>query len=81
VIEDLRLRGYKDGLKAWREAKQKNAVPASTLKNNFVDDKVIAKNLMEELKQYNVRWKKCFHLAIKYSFGYDDGVLEAVYGE
>jgi hypothetical protein len=81
VIEDLRLRGYKDGLKAGREAKQKNAVPASTLKNNFVDDKVIAKNLMEELKQYNVRWKKCFHLAIKYSFGYDDGVLEAVYGE
>lgn len=80
MIEDFRIQGFKEGLRVAKEAKQKN-IPAIAITKNFIDDKEMAKKLMKDLKPFNVRWKKCFSLAIKYSFGYDDGLFQGAYSE
>ncbi len=75
MIADLRKRGYNDGYKAAKEAKNSGRSIKSIL--GFVaDDKVMAKKFMEEFK---VCKEKAFRFGIVYSFGYDHGVLEAVY--
>ncbi len=79
MIESIRIRGFKAGLKAGKEARDRNIPPKNIIKSLSVDDRIIAKQLMEEFKAFNVRWKKCFKLGVAYSLGYDDGVLKAAY--
>jgi hypothetical protein len=78
MIAGLKERGYKAGYKAAKEAKS-NGSSVKTILKLAVDDRKIANELMEEFKEHNLRWDKCFRLAVKYSFGFDSGVLTAVY--
>lgn len=79
MIQNMRVKGFEDGLKAGKAAKDQNIPFKKIIQSTFVDDRKIAKELMEQLKPYNVRWKTCFGLALQYSFGYDDGVLKALF--
>ncbi len=79
MITDLRQRGFKDGYEAAKKARQSGTSPKVITKTLFIDDRAFAKTLMEELKEFNVRWNKCFSLAIAYSFGYDTGVAHGAY--
>lgn len=74
MIELYRLQGYKAGVIAARAAKERNLQPKRIVQELSVNDRDIAKQIQEELKMYNVRWKRCFNLAVQYSFGFDDGV-------
>lgn len=79
MIDDIRQRGFKDGYKAAKIAKDSGMPPKTICNRLFADDREVAKQLMNELKDHNVRWDKCFHLAVKYSFGFDNGVALAAY--
>lgn len=79
MVSDIRQRGFKDGYTAAKKAKQAGTSPKVITKTLFVDDRQVAKSLMTEFKEFNVRWDKCFTLAVAYSFGYDRGVAEAAY--
>ena len=76
MISELRQRGFNDGNKQAKEAKSNGALSKTIQKNLFVDDKRIAKQFMEE---FRVSRKKAFRFAVIYSFGFDDGVIEAIY--
>lgn len=79
MVADIRQRGYEDGYKAAKQAKASGTSVKTITKTIFVDDRKIAAGFMEEFKAFNVRWSKCFTLAVAYSFGYDRGVAEAAY--
>lgn len=75
MIAELRKRGYEDGYKAAKEAKSNGRAVKAVL-SLAADDKVMAKVFMEEFK---VCREKAFRFGVIYSFGFDNGVLTAVY--
>lgn len=75
MIAELRKRGFEDGYKLAKEAKSNGRSVKDILKFT-ADDRVMAKKFMEEFK---VCKEKAFRFGVIYSFGYDNGVAEAVY--
>jgi hypothetical protein len=76
MIADIRKRGYQDGFKMAKEAKE-SGKPLKAILKLEADDKQVAKKFMEEFK---VCRDKAFRFGVVYSFGYSDGIIEAIYG-
>lgn len=76
MISDIRKRGYNEGFKAAKEAKD-SGKPFKAILKLEANDRQMAKKFMEEFK---VCREKAFRLGVVYSFGYNDGVIEAIYG-
>ncbi len=75
MIAELKNRGYEDGYKVAKEAKDNGKSIKAILKFE-ANDKEMAKKFAEEFK---VCREKAFRFGVIYSFGYDTGVLQAVY--
>jgi hypothetical protein len=76
MIAEIRKRGYEAGFKAAKEAKAKGMQNKQIVKTLEVDDKRMAKTFMEEFK---VNREKGFKFGVIYSFGFHDGVIQAVF--
>jgi hypothetical protein len=76
MLSDIRKRGFEEGFKIAKQAKDDGKSLKTILKFE-ANDKQIAKKFMEEFK---VGKDKAFRFGVIYSFGYSSGVLNAVYG-
>lgn len=75
MIAEIRKRGFDDGYKVAKDAKN-DGRSIKVILAFVADDKAMAKKFMEEFK---INKEKAFRFGVVYSFGYDNGVAEAVY--